>query len=136
MRKQYHARRVGEDVWIWDVHRLVRLSRDLTPLHLPLRELRELDRNWWYSDPESTPTPRSIAAHMVLVRQTDLSHPILLCAEGRLMDGMHRAVKAVLEERDAIAAVRFPVTPEPDYRNVALEDLPYPDADLSGPLQG
>ena len=32
MRKQYHFRQVGDDTYIWDVHRLVGLSQDL-PIH-------------------------------------------------------------------------------------------------------
>ena len=43
------------------------------------------------------------------------------------MDGMHRVVRALLEGDDAIAAVQFDVTPEPDYRDCQLADLPYPD---------
>jgi len=40
---------------------------------------------------------------------------------------MHRIVRALLDGSPTIAAVRFPVTPEPDYRNCRPEDLPYPD---------
>ena len=29
MRKQYHFRQVGHDTYIWDVHRLVALSKNL-----------------------------------------------------------------------------------------------------------
>jgi hypothetical protein len=67
---------------------------------------------------------------MALVQQADLAYPVLLCAEGRLMDGMHRLVKALLEQRECVQAVRFPVTPKPDDINVAADDLPYPDEDL------
>jgi hypothetical protein len=41
------------------------------------------------------------------------------------MDGMHRIVRAVLENRKAIKAVRFDVTPEPDYVDVEARDLSY-----------
>ena len=121
---------VGPDLHIWDVHRLVRKSKTLKVLSVPLSEIAEVDENWWYDDPETAPTPRSIAAHMALVKQTDLDHPILLCADGRLMDGMHRVVKALLEKREHILAVRFPVTPEPDYVNASIDDLPYPDEEV------
>lgn len=127
MRKQYHLRRVGPDTHVWDVHKLVRAARNLPRLDLPLRQIAELDENWWYQEPGAVPTPRSLAHHMALVVETDLSHPVILCAEGRLMDGMHRAVKAEMEKRERILAVRFPVTPEPDFVNVSLDDLPYPN---------
>lgn len=133
MRQQYHIRQVGPDRHIWDVHRLVRLSQSLPVQSLPLNEIAELDENWWYSESDARPTPRSVAEHMKLVTQTDLAHPVILCAEGRLMDGMHRAVKAVLEGRSHIAARRFDITPEPDHVNVPLENLPYDD---EGPERG
>jgi hypothetical protein len=43
---------------------------------------------------------------------------------------MHRVVKPVMENREHLQAIRFPATPAPDYRNVSLEDLPYPDEDI------
>ena len=128
MRQQYHARRVGADVLIWDVTRLVEAARNLPVLEYPLERIAEIDELWWYGDPEDKPTPRSIAAHVRLMQAADLAHPILLCAEGRLMDGMHRVLKALAEGRSHLAARRFPVTPDPHFRNLSLNDLPYPDA--------
>lgn len=125
MRKQYHSRQVGNDTHIWDVHRLVRLSKSLPVQSVDLSEIKELDENWWYQEPGSVPTPRSMAQHMILVRQTNLEHPVILCAEGRLMDGMHRVVKALAEGSSTISAVKFETTPEPDHMNVSLDDLPY-----------
>ena len=46
------------------------------------------------------------------------------------MDGMHRVVKAMMENREYIQAVRFRVTPIPDFVNVSLDDLPYPDEEI------
>lgn len=67
---------------------------------------------------------------MALVQAADLNHPIILCGEGRVMDGMHRLVKALLEEREAILAVKFENTPEPDYIDPNPESLSYGDEDL------
>ncbi len=130
MRTQYHSRLVGTDRHIWNVHRLVRLSKGIDPILVSLSDIAELDENWWYQEPGMMPTPRSFAEHLVLVRETDLKHPILLCADGRLMDGMHRVVKALVEGRTHIQAIRLPVTPKPDHINVSLDDLPYPDEDI------
>jgi hypothetical protein len=130
LRKQYHFRTIGPDLFAWDVHRLIRQARPLPSLTVRLEDIAELDENWWYETSTELPTPRSFAAHMALVQQADLAYPVLLCAEGRLMDGMHRLVKALLEQRETVQAVRFPVTPKPDYINVAPDDLPYPDEDL------
>ena len=130
MRKQYHHRKVGDDTHLWDVHRLVRLSREIAPVMVPLTEIAEVDENWWYDEPGAVPTPRSFADHMILVRDTDLAHPIILCAQGRLMDGMHRVVKALTLGQTHIKAVRFPVTPDPDFINVVLADLPHDDEEI------
>ena len=129
MRKQYHSRSVGDNTYVWDVDRLVELSKEFPVFCIALSELAELNEDWWYSNSENIPTPRSVASHMVLVNQTDLAYPIILCADGRLMDGMHRAVKALIEDRKCIKAVRFNKTPEPDHINVSLDDLPYDEVE-------
>ncbi len=95
-----------------------------------ISDIAEIDELWWYRGDNDIPTPRSIADHMRLVEQTDLQWPIILCAEGRLMDGMHRVVKALKEGREKILAVRFQPTPEPDFVNVNVDTLPYPDEEV------
>ena len=130
MRKQYHARQVGTDRHVWDIHRLVRLAASRQPRLVSMSAIGELDENWWYQAESDVPTPRSFAEHMKLVQSTDLKHPIILCSGGRLMDGMHRLVKALLEERETILAVKFERTPEPDYINPTPESLSYEDEEL------
>ena len=130
MRKQYHSRMVGSDTWVWDVHKLIRAAKDLDIHNVRIDDIAEVDENWWYQEPGAEPTPKSIAHHLQLVEKTDLTYPIILCAEGRLMDGMHRVVKALAEHREHVRAVRFPVTPAPDFKNVSLADLPYFDEDI------
>ena len=130
MRKQYHHRKVGDETHLWDVHRLIRLSRDITPVSVPVSEIAELDEDWWYQEDGAIPTPRSFAEHMKLVHETDLAHPILLCAEGRLMDGMHRVVKALTLGHTQIMAIRFPMTPAPDHINLSLADLPHAEEEI------
>ena len=130
MRKQYHTRSVGNDKHTWDVHKLVRLAKTIKAVPVPLAEISELDELWWFQDETDIPTPRSLSEHMVLVEQTDLSYPIILCSEGRLMDGMHRVIKALLEGRETIEAVRLSPMPKPDYINVDPNELDYPDEDV------
>lgn len=130
MRKQYHNRQVGTDRHIWDVHKLIRALRDQTPLDVPLSDIAEIDENWWYQEPGTVPSPRSFADHMKLVQAADPAYPIILCADGRLMDGMHRVVKALIDGRNTIKALKFETTPPPDFVNVSLDDLPYPDEDI------
>ena len=94
---------------------------------VPVNNIAEADENWWCGDDASIPTPRSIASHLALINEVDPLHPIILCAEGRLMDGMHRVVLAIAEGRTHVPAVRFVKTPDPDFLNVPLDDLSYPD---------
>ena len=55
----------------------------------------------------------------------DLAFPIILSSDGRVMDGMHRVCKALLQNHTEIKAVRFIQDPEPDYIGVHPDDLPY-----------
>lgn len=130
LRKQYHSRKIGPDVHVWDVHRLIRLSKAHAPQMMALTAFSELDEDWWYDHASDRPTPRALADHMRLVLAADLAYPVLLSADGRLMDGMHRLVKALVEGRSHVAAIRFPVTPPPDFLNVSLDELPYPDEEV------
>ena len=127
MRKQYHRRYIGSETHVWDVHKLIRAASDLPHLNVPVEDIAEIDENWWYQEPDALPTPRSVAHHLLLVHMADLAYPVILCSEGRIMDGMHRVVKALVENRKCVSAVRFPVTPAPDFVNVSLDDLPYPN---------
>jgi hypothetical protein len=101
---------------------------DLKAIEVPLSEIRELDEPYWYDMEGNIPTCKSVAAHIRLVQSTDLAYPIIICPEGRVMDGMHRVVKAFLEDRKFLFAYRLPVLPEPDFVGVDPDDLPYDEA--------
>lgn len=125
MRKQYHFRTVGDDTYVWDIHHLVKLSQNLAIEKIALTEIKELDEAYWY--PDEYPTTRQIAEHFKLVKACDLNYPIILCADGRVMDGMHRVVKAYLQNLTEINAVKFLQTPIPDFINVNEDELEYDD---------
>ena len=125
MRKQYHFRPTPRGVLIWDVDRLVDLSKSFSLIELPLSEIRELDESFWFDAGGDMPTCRRIALHAKLINETDLDHPIILSQDGRVMDGMHRVCKALIEGIETIQAVRFDLDPEPDYIDVSPDDLPY-----------
>jgi hypothetical protein len=125
MRKQYHFRRTERGLLAWDVDRLVERSAGLAPIEVPLSEIRELDETFWFDHEGEEPTCRRVALHARLMRETDLSHPIILSSDGRVMDGMHRVCRALAEGRATILAVRFETDPEPDYVDVTPDELPY-----------
>lgn len=61
----------------------------------------------------------------LMLEEVDMSYPIILGFDGRVMDGMHRIARALFEGNTTIRAVRFPAQPEPDFRNCRPSDLPY-----------
>jgi len=125
MRKQYHWRPADGGDLVWDVDRLVALSADLPRREVPLSEICELDEPYWFGRDGDRATVRAVAEHARLMADADLGYPIILCATGRVMDGMHRVAKAYTEGHSTITAVRFEITPEPDYVGVDLDELPY-----------
>jgi hypothetical protein len=125
VRKQYHFR-PGEDGFdAWDVDRLVALSSTLPVRDSDLDSIFEVDTIYWFNDGDELPTVRNVISHMRLVEQVDPSYPIILGADGCVMDGMHRVVRAIMDGQRTIKAVQFERDPEPDYRNVRPRDLPY-----------
>ena len=127
MRKQYHFAPGVQGFDAWDVDRLIRLSAELPVADVPISSIRELDTPHWWMPGDSPFTVNDLITHMRLVHDVDPSYPVILGADGRVMDGMHRIVRAVLEGRATIRAVRFPVDPPPDHRGRRPEDLPYDD---------
>ena len=125
MRKQYHFWPAAKGFDAWDVDRLIALSRDLPIERVPLETIGEIDTVYWFDDREERPTVRKVVEHARLIDEVDPSYPIVLGPDGRVMDGMHRIARALLEGREEIVAVRFPELPEPDYRACWPEDLPY-----------
>ena len=125
MRKQYHFRRINQQLYAWDVDRLIQLTQELQPETIALKDIKEYNETYWYSDEGDSPTCRSITEHIKLIQEADLAYPIIICPEGKLMDGMHGVVKAHLEGWTSIQAFRLAMLPKPDYIDVDPNDLPY-----------
>jgi hypothetical protein len=124
MRKQYYFRHSSRGLLAWDVDRLVALTRDFPVLHVPLSDIREIGEPF-SSKSDETASWRSMVEHIRLIQTADLRFPIILSSDGRVMDGMHRVVKALLDGHATIDAVRFTADPEPDYIDVHPSQLPY-----------
>jgi hypothetical protein len=125
MRKQYHFWPGPQGLDAWDVHRLIRLSSGLPVITVPLDGIGEVDTAYWAAPGAEYPTVREIVGHLRLVLDVDPSYPVILGSDGRVMDGMHRIVRAILEGRTTIRAVLLDPVPDPDHRNVQPDDLPY-----------
>jgi hypothetical protein len=126
MRKQYHfwPSEPGPGLDAWDVDRLILLSRGLPVHDVAVEAIGEVDTAYWF-DETSSPTVRAIVEHLRLVNEVDCSYPVILSADGRVMDGMHRIARALLEGRETVAAVRFSEPVPPDHQHCRPKDLPY-----------
>jgi hypothetical protein len=96
MRKQYHFRPSERGLQAWDVDRLVALSKDLPRFRIELTAIFELDEAYWFSGGAREATCRAVIEHARFIAEADLSFPIILSSDGRVMDGMHRVGKALL----------------------------------------
>ena len=121
VRKQYYFRDSPQGLLAWDIDRLVELSSALPRKMIPLSAIRELDQVW----SDEAQTWRAMVEHLKLIDEADLSYPIILSADGAVMDGRHRVAKAAREGRSEIEAVQFDEDPEPDHVGRGPNDLPY-----------
>jgi hypothetical protein len=103
---------------------LIALAAALPVEEVAVAAIAEIDTVYWFDDWQR-PTVRSVVEHVRLIQEVDLSYPILLGPDGRVMDGMHRIARALLERRPSLPARRFPVLPPADYLNCRPKDLPY-----------
>jgi len=124
MRKQYHLKPSGNGFYAWDVDELIKKSKDFPVVKKKLLDLKDFDQPFWYQN-NDIPTCRSIVEHMKLIQKTSLQYPIILSAEGSVMDGMHRIGKAYLKGLEYIDSVQFSETPKPDHINIDPDELPY-----------
>ena len=133
MRKQYHFRPSDRGLAAWDVDRLIHLSRNFPSAEVRIDNIRELDEPFWFSGGSEPATCRAIIEHARLIDAADLSFPIILSSDGRVMDGMHRVAKALMLGKATIVAVQFADDPDPDYVGVDPDDLPYDESDGTAP---
>jgi hypothetical protein len=131
MRKQYFFRPSERGYRAWDVDRLVALTKDFPRIQAALSDIRELDEPF-PADEKGNVTWRNVVGHMALIHAADPTYPIILAANGEVMDGRHRVAKAMLAGKTTIEAAQFTDDPEPDYVNVYPHELPYEEETLDG----
>lgn len=91
----------------WRVSRLTKLVEDFEIFTIPLKHIVTYDI---YPKSENT---KEYIEHIRRVLSADLERPIILDEEGCLMDGRHRLLKAMMNGKTFILAVRFDENPEP-----------------------
>lgn len=97
MRKQYHFWPGEQGLDAWDVDRLIQLTRELPVQQVELSSIWEVDSTYWFDDVSERPTVRNIVDHVRLILEVDPSYPVILGVDGRVMDGMHRVARAMIE---------------------------------------
>jgi hypothetical protein len=112
-RERHGTTRDGKRL-VWYTERLWAEARTLKPFDIELSAIRELDRDCWFDGGRKQPTLREVAGHCHRINAANLEWPIILNADGSLMDGGHRVCKALLDGRRTIRAVQFAVMPDPD----------------------
>jgi hypothetical protein len=122
---QYHFWPGRDGLDAWDVDHVTEQAAPLPVQDVELASINEIDSVYWFGEGFPPPTVRQIVEHARLMTTADLSDPVILGPDGRVMDGMHRIARALLENRRTIRARRFETLPEPDYRDCRPEELPY-----------
>ncbi|WP_224728181.1 hypothetical protein [Francisella sp. SYW-2] len=125
IRPQYHFRKVKNDLLIWDVKKIIELTKHIKPKIINLTEIKEIESEYWYDSSSERPTCKNIVDHMRLINNADLKYPIILCKEGKIIDGMHRVCKALLLNNNEILAIYLEEDIKPHFINVDVNDLPY-----------
>jgi hypothetical protein len=110
---EFHNRTIDGIQQSWSVDRLRALSTGISAKEVPLDSIYEFDTVYWFDD-QYQPTCREVVRHLSRIQSVDLADPIILSADGHVMDGMHRVAKASLQGHSHIKAVQFIQDPDPD----------------------
>jgi hypothetical protein len=121
MRKQYYFRESPQGLLAWDVDRVVKLARAFPRKLVLLSGVCESDEAWLRPHADAV----AMADHLKLIDEADLAYPIILAADGAVMDGRHRVAKAKRQGRADIEAIQFAEDPTPDFVGLGPDDLPY-----------
>lgn len=112
VRVEENTFRSGDKVWC--VSNLIERAKSLKPFDLPLAAVYIGSEVW---TPEGSVA--GVAFHMRRALDVNTEYPIILDAEGFIMDGWHRVLRAIIDGKTTIKAVRFDATPPHDYTRPA-----------------
>ena len=98
----------------WEVERLWEITRAFPIRQVPLSAIHDFDLVTWLDGEHYKPTCRAVTEHARKIMDAGFRYPVILSAQGHVMDGMHRIAKAWLLGQETINAVQFTEDPEPD----------------------
>lgn len=108
-----HSHTVPGGRGYWWTERLWAEAAGLPVQTVQIDSITEFDMDCWFDGKGAT--IRAVAEHARRIQGADLAHPVILSANGRLMDGGHRIAKAYLLGHRTVLAKRFVIDPEPDW---------------------
>jgi len=102
---------IDEKGGIWKTTSLIKASLGLPVFRLDISKVSVEEVLRW-----KLVNLRDYLNHYRRVAQADLSKPLILRSDGYIMNGWHRVIKALYENKKHLPAVRFLVDPDPDFR--------------------
>ena len=100
----------------WSAPYLYRIAKE-RKLRIESITLRHLDLSRFPWSNGSITSIDDYLYHAVRIRNTDISISVIIGWDGYIMDGWHRLVKAVLENKKTIKAYRFEKYVEPETKS-------------------
>ena len=107
--------------YYWKARTLWKLSETMPVEHVPLESFDWQNDNFECNSLNHPPLWRDIGEQTKQILAADLQYPIVISAEGNIMDGMHRILKCYVFGLPTVKAVRFKENPPPD-RIVPIQD--------------
>lgn len=95
----------------WAAANLVQWCREK---NYPVFDLPLVGIDLSYSPWSDLNNAKNIANHFKRVQSANLNHPVILDDYGYIADGWHRVIKALVEGKKTIKAIRIQEMPEPD----------------------
>jgi hypothetical protein len=101
--------------YYWRVERLIQESKRLNILQSNVEELiSRIENGSWFAKDEKV-TIKAVLSHVKRALKADLNCPIIIASDGKVMDGSHRLMAAMIKGAETLPSVQFEQDPEPDY---------------------
>jgi hypothetical protein len=104
----------ADNLYYWKASTLWKLAETMTVEDVPLSSFDWTNSNFQCNSLSDPPLWKDIGDHARKIINADLQYPIIISADGDIMDGMHRVLKCYMFDVPTIKAVRFTETPPPD----------------------
>lgn len=107
--------RQGDRKLYWRVEHLIAASKELPVIEQEIEPLlSQIGNSTWFGG-DKKPTISEILIHIERAFAANLDCPLILSAEGKIMDGSHRLIAAKMKGRKTLPCVRFLCNPPPEH---------------------